>query len=121
MFKSLALKGLRLIVLCILFFCVQAFAQFEVSPDHFESSTSHNSGSKKTQAKRSPTAQVGPGVPAIAGTSTPRDQQSGGPSASRMAHRRPSRRSFQPGLKQNQVAAVRRKRVDEKQNVAVSP
>ena len=121
MFRSLALKGLRLIALSSLFFCVQAFAQFEVSPDHFESPTPQHTAKKKMQAKPAPTTHLVQRTPAIAGTGTPRNQQNSGQSASRVADRRPSRRNLQPGLKQSQVAAVRRKRSDEKQNVAVSP
>ena len=121
MFRSLALKGLRLIALSSLFFCVQAFAQFEVSPDHFESPTPQHTAKKKMQTKPAPTTHLVQRTPAIAGTGTLRDLQNSGKSASPVAHRRPSRRNLQPGLKQSQVAAVRRKTRDAKQNVAVSP
>ena len=120
MFMSLAFHGLRLIVLCSVFFCVQAFAQFEVSPDHFESPAPQHAAKKKMQAQPAQATHLVQPTPALAAAGTAPHQQSSGQSASRVAERRP-RRKLQPALKQSQVVAARRKRSDEKQNVAVSP
>lgn len=126
MYRSLALNGLRLIAFSSVLFCLQAFAQFEVSPDHFDSPRSQNTvrkteRKKETQTKRTPAAHLVQSAPAIAGASTPRDRQNRGQSASRMAQRRQSQPTLQQGVKQSQMAAVHRKRSNQKQTAAVSP
>jgi hypothetical protein len=45
-----ALKGLRLIALASLLFCVRALAQFEVAPDHFDSAEHQKTIKKKARA-----------------------------------------------------------------------
>ena len=117
MSKLLALQSLRLVVLSSLFFCVRAFAQFEVSPDHFDSGTPHNRVMKKTKTERVTTAHLAAAVSVVA-KATSQDRQNGGQSASRAGQ------AFQPGKDvqhlSNQAVAVRRKSSDKEQDVAAS-
>jgi CBS domain containing-hemolysin-like protein len=116
MFRLLARNTLRLIVLSSLF-AVLALAQFEVSPDHFDSQDNKvRQKVAKTQAKSEQPARV-PAVAAVSGTAALiRVQRSGGPSTRRAAQHKPA-----GNLSGNQIAAVRRRHNNKDRPVAGTP
>jgi hypothetical protein len=120
MFQLSALKGLRLIALVGLLFGVRAQAQFEVAPDHFDSSAHKNTGDKKAKisnAVRTHSVHNASVKPA----SAVQPKQRGGAKASSTAQRPQPRRNLQRHVDHAQVAATRRNRSQEEQIVAVSP
>ena len=100
-----ALKGLRLIALTSLLFCVRALAQFEVAPDHFDSAAHQNTVKKKARVSRGTRAVM------------PSYVQHGAQSGSRAAHGWQSSK----GSNHNQVVAVRKRGSGKDQILAVSP
>ena len=113
MFRLPARSALRLIALSSLF-AVPALAQFEVSPDHFDSQDNKvRQKVAKTQAKSAQPARVPP-VAAVSGSAALiRDQRSGGPSTRRAAEQKPALT-----VSGNRVAAARRRRNDKEGPVA---
>lgn len=112
-------KALRLIVLSGLLLGMRALAQFEVSPDHFDSAAHQNTVQKKAKTERATTspvrdASVTPGSAAQAG-------QNGGGNASRAAQHPQPRRRLQRPADHAQVAATHRNHNTEEPSVAVSP
>ena len=113
MFRLLARSALRLIALSSLF-AVPALAQFEVSPDHFDSQDSKvRQKVAKTQAKPAQPARVPPSAAVSGSRALIRDQRSGGPSTRRAAEQKPALT-----VSGNRVAAVRRRRNDKEGPVA---
>jgi hypothetical protein len=112
----LALQSLRLVALSSLFFCVRAFAQFEVAPDHFDSGTPRNRVMRTAKTERATKARL---VASVVVKATSPDRQNGGHSATRAAQALHHGKDAQQRLS-NQAVAVRRKKRDKEQVVAAS-
>ena len=102
---------------------IPAWAQFEITPDHFEAQDKHSPHKvarkiPKTGAKAAQPATVlaTPAVLSSAETAAIRDPQKGAPGARYRAQGVPERNHSG-----NQVAAVRRKRGDKERGVAATP
>lgn len=119
MYRLLALKVLRLVVLSSLFFCARAFAQSEVAPDHFDSATSHNTVKGKAKSERVVKAKLVAPASVVAKAMTLPDRQNRELSASRTAPRLRHGKDVQQRLRNQAVAAPRKCR-DKEQDVAVS-
>lgn|SRR5262249_5107727 len=66
MFRLVNTRLLRLISLPVFLFGVRASAQFEVSPDHFDSPAQKQMAKKPGQAKARTSASAAPATPAAA-------------------------------------------------------
>jgi hypothetical protein len=121
MLRLQGLKVLRLIALSGLLFGVRAFAQFEVAPDHFDStSASHkNTASKKAKTGRAATTHPLRNVSVTTGPVV-QAGQNGGANARGAAQRRQPRRNLQR-VDHARVAATRTNHNAEEPSVAVSP
>jgi len=115
MFRLLALS-LRLITLSSLLFCVRAFAQFEVAPDHFDSPTRQNTVKKKAKAQPATTAHVAIDASDVARAARLRDRLNGD-RKSRQARRLQRTRT----ILRDFAAAANKTKVDKDKAVAVNP
>lgn len=94
MSRLVDLRLLRLIPLATLLFGARAFAQFEVAPDHFDSSTK-NEAARPTSAKSNTRAALPAKAPAVT-------QTAGATQAAIIRHKQSTGRHTNPAVRQSQ-------------------
>lgn len=111
----------RLILPAVLFFGVQAFAQFEVAPDHFDSTdqktVTKNTAKPVQTATSSSSSQVSHAVTPITARTVRKQTAQRTVSASKT----PARRRRQHNVAGSPIAAVPRKRTGANNASTVSP
>jgi hypothetical protein len=126
MLRLVSCRRLRWMPLSALLWSVQALAQFEVAPDHFDSTEKdavmHRAAAKdKTKATPRPTSNTGTPTSSVGWVATVHHKGNVERTSRRAARRPQLKPSAEPGWGGDRVAVARRKRAAGNKIGAVSP
>ncbi len=126
MLRLIAFRFLRWIPLSAILLSVQALAQFEIAPDHFDSAekdaATHRATPKdKTNTKRRLTSNAVTPASSVSGVATVHHKGNVGRTAGRAARPAQPKQNAAPGVGSDRLAVARRKRAAASKIAKVSP
>ena len=119
MLRLVAFRCLRWIPLSALLLSVQALAQFEIAPDHFDSA--EKDAKDRTKATRRLTSNAVTHTSSVGGVATAHHKGNAGRTTGRAARPAPATQSAEPGLSTDRLAVARRKRTAASKIAKVTP
>ncbi len=126
MLRLVALRFLRWIPLSALLLSVQALAQFEIAPDHFDAAekdaATHRAAAKdRTKATRRLTSNAVTHTSSVGGVATAHHKGNAGRTTGRAARPAQATQRAEPGLSTDRLAVARRKRAAASKIAKVTP
>ncbi len=126
MLRLVAFRFLRWIPLSALLLSVQALAQFEIAPDHFDSAekdaATHRAATKdRTKATRRLTSNAVTHTSSVGGVATAHHKGNVGRTAGRADRPAQPKQNAAPGLSSDRLVVARKKRAAASKIAKVSP